>query len=135
MPKFVKGQASANPAGRPKSNKKDERCQLRNLLKPHATDLLNKAVQMALKGNETALRLCVDHLLPRLRPTTEPEALNIKLIGTPMQQSQSVLKAITSGEISLDDGNQLIQSIAATVRILEATELEQRLQALEHQTR
>ena len=128
---FIKGGPSPNPKGRPKITKKDERCQLRNMLKPHAQDLLNKAVSMALKGNESALRLCVDHVLPRLRPTSEPQALNIELTGTPMQQSQTILEAITRGEISLDDGAMLINSVAATVKIREATELEARLAALE----
>lgn len=128
--RFVKGQPSPNPQGRPKGTK-NEKCQLRNMLKPHATDLLNKAVEMALRGNEAALRICIDHLLPKLRPTSEPAELKINLSGTPVQQTQTILTAITKGEISLDDGSQLIQSVAATVKIMEATEIEARLAALE----
>lgn len=62
---FKKGQ-SGNPKGRP-AGTKDKRRELRALLEPHAPALIEKAVQMALKGDTTALRLCLDRLLPPMR--------------------------------------------------------------------
>jgi hypothetical protein len=84
------------------------------------------------KQKSVQLRLCVDHLLPRLKPVSEPAPINLDLSkGTPMDQTQAVLTAIVAGEISIDDGSQLIQSVATSIKIYEATELEARIAALE----
>ena len=37
---------------------------LRKLLEPHASDLVTKAVELALAGDTMALRLCLERLLP-----------------------------------------------------------------------
>ncbi|CAJ0691643.1 hypothetical protein KXR69_16090 [Ralstonia holmesii] len=50
---FQKGQ-SGNPAGKPKGAK-DKRTALRELLQPHAEQLVQKAVKLALDGDTTAL--------------------------------------------------------------------------------
>jgi len=131
MPRFQKGQC-ANPSGRPKGIK-DKRCQLRNLLKPHAPALIAKAVDMGLKGHEGALRMCLDNLLPRLKPTSEPQQVNIDLSGSPVEQSKAILQAVSSGEVSIDDATQLLSGIASSMKIKEAEELEIRISALELQ--
>ncbi|GAH02412.1 unnamed protein product, partial [marine sediment metagenome] len=59
---FVKGK-SGNAAGRPKGLK-DRRARFREMVEPLAPELLNKAVTMALDGNEQMLRLILDRLLP-----------------------------------------------------------------------
>jgi hypothetical protein len=62
---FTKGQ-SGNPAGKPKGAK-DKRTELRALLRPHAEDLVAKAVELAKAGDTTALRICIDRLIPPIR--------------------------------------------------------------------
>lgn len=62
---FRKGQ-SGNPQGRPKGTK-DKRTATRELLEPHAESLIDKAVELALKGDTTALKMCLDRLVPTLR--------------------------------------------------------------------
>jgi hypothetical protein len=49
---------SGNPNGRTRGSG------LRQLLTPYAPDLINKAVGLALGGNEAALRICLDRVLP-----------------------------------------------------------------------
>jgi hypothetical protein len=63
--RFQKGQ-SGNPAGKPKGAR-DKRTELRALLHPHAEALVNKAVDLALAGDTTALRICVDRIIPPVR--------------------------------------------------------------------
>jgi len=65
MAKFQPGE-SGNPSGRPKGSP-DSRTVLRELLKPHAVELVQKAVDMALEGNVQALKLCLDRCIPPLR--------------------------------------------------------------------
>lgn len=62
---FKKGQ-SGNPTGRPKGSK-DKRTAYRELLEPHAPALIEKAVSMALEGDTTAMKICLDRLLPTVK--------------------------------------------------------------------
>lgn len=54
---------SGNPYGRPRGIR-DRRTSLRDLLEPHAPQLVAKAVEPALAGDSSALRLCIDRLIP-----------------------------------------------------------------------
>ncbi|MGH8625106.1 MAG: DUF5681 domain-containing protein [Gammaproteobacteria bacterium] len=54
---------SGNPEGRP-PGAKDKRTALRALLTPHAQELVMRAVELAKSGDTTALRLCLERLIP-----------------------------------------------------------------------
>ncbi|MES2728985.1 MAG: DUF5681 domain-containing protein [Pseudomonadota bacterium] len=79
---FIAGR-SGNPNGRPKGAG-DKRTEMRSLLEPHAPALIEKAVQMALAGDVTALKLCLDRIIPVMR-SAEPDKehdLPIKFVLT-----------------------------------------------------
>ena len=63
---FVKGQ-SGNPAGRRKGSK-DRRTLLFEELVPHGGALVSKAVSLALEGDQQMLALCLNKLIPNIRP-------------------------------------------------------------------
>lgn len=65
MAKFERGQ-SGNPHGRPRGSSKVK--VLQDALAKHRTDLLEKAVSMALDGDAVMLKCLLDRLLPVLRP-------------------------------------------------------------------
>ncbi len=46
----------------------DKRTELRELLLPHAPALIDKAVELALGGHIAALKLCLDRIIPSMRP-------------------------------------------------------------------
>ena len=75
MAKFKPGQ-SGNPRGRAKGSK-DRWTEFRELLEPHAEDLVTKAVELAKEGDTTALRLCLDRLIPPIKP----RELSVQLDG------------------------------------------------------
>lgn len=78
---FKKGK-SGNPKGRP-AGTGDKRRELRALLEPHASALIEKAVQMALGGDTTALRLCLDRIIPPMRAIeleSSPDGQPVKFI-------------------------------------------------------
>lgn len=62
---FVKGR-SGNPLGRPVGST-DKRTALRELLEPHAENLVNKVVELALQGDVTAIKICLDRLIPTVK--------------------------------------------------------------------
>jgi Family of unknown function (DUF5681) len=125
---FQKGQ-SGNPAGK-KKGAKDKRTELRALLAPHAEALVQKAVDLALAGDTTALRLCMDRLLSPVRPRDEPVKLG-KLAGTLTEQGQGILRAMAAGMLTPGDAGKLLQALAAQAHIMEVDEIERRVAALE----
>jgi hypothetical protein len=128
--RFKKGE-SGNPAGKPRGAK-DKRTELRELLQPYAANLVKKAVELALAGDTTALRICVDRIIPTIKAKDAPIGIS-GLTGSLAEQGQAVLSAMAAGEITPDEANSVMAAIAAQVRIVEADELEKRIAALEAQ--
>lgn len=125
---FEKGR-SGNPAGKPKGAK-DKRTALRALLEPQAALLVQKTMDMALKGDTTALRLCLERLISPMKSRDEPVRLN-RFGDTLAVQGRTVLKAMATGEITPNEAATLMQSISAQARVVEVEELTERVAALE----
>lgn len=122
---FKKGQ-SGNPAGR----KPGTRNRKIELLRSNDVRLQKKVLRMALKGDQTALRICADRLWPRIRPEAAPvrvDATSSKL----SDQGAAVVDATLSGVLGPDTARDLLSALADLARLNELTEIEERLQALE----
>ena len=127
--KFQAGQ-SGNPSGKPVGSK-DKRTALRELLNPHAPALVEKAVQKALEGDTSALKLCLDRCIAPLRSTTGSVA--IESGGSLPERGQKTLDAIYAGEIDALTGSALLGALADQAKLVEMTEFEERLRKLEEQ--
>lgn len=125
---FAKGQ-SGNPSGRPRGIP-DRRTELRKLLEPHAGELVQKLVDLAKAGDTTALRICIDRLIPPLRASDAPIQVP-GLEGSLTDQGKTVLAAIGSGRFTPDTGSTLLQALGTLARIVEVDELEKRVKKLE----
>ena len=119
---------SGNPSGRPKGIQ-DKRTALRDLLTPHAPDLVAKAVELAMQGDTTALRMCIDRLIPPLKPQATQTQLDAS--GTLSERGEAILKAIAAGELDPSTASSLIGALATQAKLLEVTAIEERLTALE----
>jgi hypothetical protein len=131
--KYKKGQ-SGNEAGRPRGIP-DRRTALRELLQPHAEALVNKAVELAQAGDTTALRICIDRLIPPVK--ARDESVDLGPLGESLaEQGKTVLEALAAGAITPDQAATMMSAIAAQARIVEVDELEKRVAALEetHET-
>ena len=124
---FEKGK-SGNPAGRPKGIQ-DKRVEMRALLEPYAPSLIEKAVQLALEGDTTALKLCVDKIVPSIKPISE--SVLIEADKSLAVTGKSVVDAMTSGSISVTSGFDVLRSLQAQAKLEEMTIIEERLSALE----
>lgn len=124
---FEKGK-SGNPAGRPKGIQ-DKRVEMRALLEPYAPSLIEKAVQLALEGDTTALKLCVDKIVPSIKPISE--SVLIEADKSLAVTGKSVVDAMTSGSISVTSGFNVLRSLQAQAKLEEMTIIEERLSALE----
>ena len=94
--------------------------------------LARKAVDLALAGDVTALRLCLDRVAPcrRERPVNLdlPDAASVADLPA---VTQAILRAIASGEIAPGEAASLATSVSSHQRSLELTEIEARLAAVE----
>ena len=126
--KFKPGQ-SGNPNGKPKGAK-DKRTELRGLLQPHAKELVNKVVEKALEGDTTALRLCLDRLIPPYRAGNISVVLD-EIEGTLTEKGEKIISAMGSGQITPSDASSMLSALAAQSRIVEIDNLDQRVKTLE----
>ena len=125
---FKPGQ-SGNPAGR-KKGVPDRRTQARELFMQQKDALIGKAIELALTGDATALRLCLDRIVPSLKPA----ATTVTLPGLPPAlagKGELVLTQLAAGAITPDEAATIMGAIAAQVRIVEVSQLEERVRVLE----
>jgi len=123
---------SGNPHGRPKGSRNKTTLAVEALLEGEAAAIIRKVIEKALEGDATALRLCLERLLPPRRD--RPVAFDlpeIKSAADAVNASSSVLSACAEGTLSRGEAAEVMDLIAAHTRTLEVTEFEARLIALE----
>ena len=126
---FSKGR-SGNPGGKPRGARHRTTLAAEALLDGEAEALTRKAVEMALAGDSTAMRLCLDRILPPRRERPFNFKLPaLKSAGDAAGAMAAIASAVASAEIT---AGELAKLVEAFVRALEASELDQRLQALGH---
>jgi hypothetical protein len=128
LSKFTKGQ-SGNPAGRPKGTK-DKRNELRALLEPHSEELTSKLVNEALGGNMSAMKLCIDRLIPTVRPVDSPIQINA-LTGSLIDRGESIISEVLEGNIPANQGALLLSCFESLNKIHEIEIMKKQLNSLE----
>jgi hypothetical protein len=127
MGKKPKPGQPGNP-GRPKG----ARGRKNQYLESHKEPLLEKLVKLALKGDPTSMRLCVERLIPRLRAVAVPVKVNSQSDDL-AEQGRELIRSAFAGEITPDSLRDLFTALYAQGRLVELSELEARLAALEGQ--
>jgi hypothetical protein len=105
------------------------------LLEGQWETLTNTALQMALRGDVTALRLCFDRLAP-VRRGSSIAIPDFPAIATPAdvpKAQAALLAAVVAGHLTADEAKPLSDMIGAFVSALDVTVLAERLDALEKQ--
>ena len=135
MPKqltpFRPGQ-SGNPKGRPKGSRNRTTLALESLLDGQARALTQKAVDLALSGDRTALRICLDRILPvrKDRPIEFVLPAIATIADTP-KAIGAITAAVARGEITASEAADVSRLVETYVRAIEASDLDKRLKALE----
>ncbi len=112
---FEPGQ-SGNPDGRPPGIR-DKRTAMRELLVPHADALVAKAVEMALAGDCTALRICIDRLIPPVKAKDDPVSVP-GLAASLADSGRAVLEALAGEKLTPEEAQTILQGIATQARIV-----------------
>jgi hypothetical protein len=128
---FEKGR-SGNPAGRRRGSRNKATLAAAALLAGESEALTRKAVEMALAGDPTAMRLCMERVLAPCRERTVQFGLPaLKVTGTgeacgPTAQDVSlamnaVTSALAQGEITPGEAEKIAGVVDTFVRAIEAT--------------
>jgi len=97
---FVPG-VSGNPAGRKEGSRNRATLALQQLLDGEGERIIRKAVEMALAGNETALRLVLERLLPVAKD--RPIRLDLPQLAKASDVAEAVrraVEAVAAGEVT-----------------------------------
>jgi Family of unknown function (DUF5681) len=128
---FTKGQ-SGNPDGRPKGSRNVTTLALEALLNGQAQALTQKAIDLGLAGDLSALRICLDRILPSRKD--RPINFEMPAIAT-IEDAPPAMAAITSavanGDITATEAAEVARLVETYVRAVEASDLEKRLRAIE----
>lgn len=123
--------AEGNP-GKPKGTRHVVTRAVENLLQGEAEALTRKAIDMALGGDATAMRLCIERIAPARKDA--PVQFSLPKMKTALEAAgaaQSVLAAVAAGEVTPLEGASVMGLIETYRKTLETTELEARITALE----
>ena len=127
------GQFLVGNSGRPKGSRNKATIAIESLLQGQAEALTQIAVAQALEGDSIALRLCMERIAPA--PKDQPVSFSLPKMHNALDASVaagSVLTAVSDGELTPIEATRVMGLIDSYRRTLELTEIEQRLQALEH---
>lgn len=132
---FRKGQ-SGNPGGRPRGSRNKTTVIAQALLDGEAEALVRKVIQLALEGDLTCLRICLERLVPLKKEA--PIEFRLPKMGAVADIPKlfaSIAATLDEGGITPSEARALIDMVDVFHRLLEVAELEPRLSALEQHSR
>jgi Family of unknown function (DUF5681) len=133
---FLPGQ-TGNPRGRAKGDKNRATLLAEKILEDDREAIVRAVVNAAKNGDPTAMRLCIERLVP-LRKGGRPIVFDMPKIETPADVV-SALGALTTemaaGELTIDEAAGVAGVIDLRRKALETNEIEERLRRLEEKAK
>ena len=123
--------ASGNP-GRPRGARHKITQAIEAMLEGQHEALTQAAIDKALEGDVTALRLCLDRIAPARKDA--PVSFDLPEIETAedaAKAARAILKAIAEGDVTPLEAATVMAVVEQFRRTLETTEIERRIVALE----
>ena len=130
-PPWKPGQ-SGNPDGRPKGSRNKATIAALALLDGEAEALSRKAVDLALEGDTTALRLCLERLVPPRKdaPVTF-DMPPMESAGDALMALGHIVQAVANGELTPSEATSMAGLVERFRRTAETQDLERRITELE----
>jgi hypothetical protein len=128
---FKKGQ-SGNPAGPAKGTRHKITMLAEKLLEDDRDDIVRAVIAAAKGGDSTAMRLCIERLIPVRKG--RPVVFDLPPVKTAADIAGAVgelARAMAAGELTTDEASSAASVIEMHRRAIEMTEIELRLQRLE----
>jgi hypothetical protein len=131
---FKPGQ-SGNPNGRPKGARSRATVAAEQLLDGEADALTRKEIEMAKGGDTTALRLCIERILParKYRPVAF-DMPHIETVADSVKAAAAIASAVADGDVTPMEAAELSKVVDGYTRAVETADLAARLDRLEQHT-
>ena len=124
----------AGNSGRPKGARNRTTVAMEALLEGEAEKLTRRAVEMALEGDTTALRLCMDRILPARKDRHVPFALpKLETAADAVKASAALVEAVAVGELTPSEAGELSKLVEGFTRAADLHDIQARLEKLEQQ--
>jgi hypothetical protein len=132
---FEKGR-SGNPAGRRTGSQNKATSAAAALLEGQSEALTRKAVELALVGDPTAMRLCLERILAPCRErTVNFELPAIESAADIAAAMKAVTSALAGGAITPGEAGTIAAVVDTFVRAIETSDFDRRLQVLEDRSK
>jgi hypothetical protein len=129
---FEKGR-SGHPGGRRTGSRNKKTIAAAALLEGESEALTRKAVELALAGDPTAMRLCLERILAPCRERAVKFALPpIESAADIAAAMKAVTSALAGGAITPGEAATIAAVVATFVRTIETSDFERRLQEVEN---
>ena len=132
--RFQKG-VSGNPAGRPRGSRNIALLAVEAMLDGEAEKLTRKCIDLALSGDVTALRLCIERICPVRRD--RPVSFKLPAVTSARDAadiSAAVMAAVSNGDITLSEASEIGKLIDSYVKAYQVAELSDRVACVEQMT-
>ena len=131
---FERGR-SGNPVGRRNGSRNKKTLAAMALLEGEAEALTRKAVENAMRGDPTAMRLCLERVLPPCRERSVKFALPpIESAADIAAAMKAVTSALAGGDITPGEAGTIASVVNTFVRAIETSDFERRLQEVEERS-
>ncbi len=131
---FERGR-SGNPLGRRNGSRNKKTLAAMALLEGEAEALTRKAVENAMRGDPTAMRLCLERVLPPCRERSVKFALPpIESAADIAAAMKAVTSALAGGDITPGEAGTIASVVSTFVRAIETSDFERRLQEVEERS-
>ena len=123
--------AVGNP-GKPKGSRNKATQATQKLIEDQSEAITQKAVEMALEGDTTALRLCIERIAPARKDVPiEFDLPTMNSAHDAARAASAILAEVAEGSITPLEGTTVMGLVEQYRRTLETTEFERRIEALE----
>ena len=118
--------------GRPKGSRNKPKAPGQALLDEYALPLMGKCISMAMQGDRSAMRMCMDRVTPSRRGALIQMSLPaIKTAGDIDNAAEKVTQAVRRGDITPSEGGIMMNLLESRSRVIERVQTESRLEKLE----
>ena len=118
--------------GRPKGSRNKEKSPGQHLLDQYAPHLVRKCIALAMQGDHTALRMCMDRISPARQDSYIKMPLPaIRTAQDVDQAAEKVTQAVWRGAITPAEGEKMMSVLKSSSGSIESAGWENRLEKLE----
>jgi len=118
--------------GRPRGSRNKATSPGQDLLDEYAIHVVRKCISLAVQGDLSAMRMCMERISPARRDASIRMSLNpIATAQDVDQAAEKVTQALRRGKITPVEGGRMMNIFESRIRVIESVQMESRLQKLE----